>query len=336
MNIKIIYGFSSALLSLTLNACGGSSPDPNNPPEPITYDGNENQAIITKTNAAKLISLVSKSKDFGSSSPITPANAKGSKNKRPVTLDRIIQALSNSRILQLATDLDSYSAKSASTTATNTNCNPGYIASGDNGLFRFYGCNDGNGVVLDGSIRVVGNKQSYTVEYLGYTMSFIGSEPGYDAVVELGGSSAWHYNLPDAATQLDITLNTVIKNHDTGSVWLTKNYIYTETANDTAPNSPYRTTFIGDVYDWDLGFVSVTTAPPFKYSGVAGTYPSEGGLKITGAASTHAEFTALTGSTNDVEIFIKFGPEFADGCTFELTWEVFSAANYTCPPPPAP
>ncbi len=308
-NLRLIAVMTMGVLSiLGTGGGGGGGGEINNKPQGIPYVGNTNPAIISTTNAARLVANVAAAS--GASSIIVgPAVAivSSPRGARESSSQIGLAHLLNTYMHEALSKVNSQSVgqpRVASSVPVDqiTQCDNG-------GSIHIVGTlnNDGTGTLTatynncqsgDTTLNGVATVNIYKFDFnysiitdatFSFTLLTITS-PGESA----SASGSFHNQLNITANTETMTINMVIRDNLTGEMMKDENLVIVDIYDSVVFPSSYTESVSGRVYDSIHGYIDLTTATPLVFSSINQIFPETGQLLFTGAAAASIRVSALS------------------------------------------
>jgi len=307
MSLRMAKYFGAALLAaLFVTACGGGGGS--GAPAAVSYTGVTTQATLTDTNAEKVALRAYSGGEMGTNlnlaGVVTAPSADGSTTaiqSRPQMLANALAAAMHQ--VNVTAAPAPAPAMPAGTTMAPTTVPDGqggsysYTISYDqatgsfSGSFTFSGYHSGD-AVMSGGVTFSGvidlNNPNASNPFTKFTMSFIALTANSSAGSFVSsGSLTWDYSQTDPTASLTL----VLRDNATNKTYMVENYKITEAAGSTNISGKY--------YDYDHGYVTITTVTPLTVA--SGAHPLAGSLRFTASnGSALLTFVDATHYTVDI------------------------------------
>ena len=326
---KAIYIFAIAAVSMQLFGCGGGGGSGDVEPDPLVYTGNTNAAAITTNNAAVLVNNIV----VGSYITGTIGEPAAVSTAPPESIGLVNMAFNLRNKLYMthkpeASIQQSYSVVTAVDVNETLSCTNG-------GSMHFSGNlnNDGTGILnidfdncredndtIDGLVRFqIDEFDMWYLEPTDATMSFsiltiIGPTYSYSA------SGSLRIELEIASNIEQMTINMVTKDNFTSSMMKQENLVLVLTYDNIFFPTYYSMIQTGRVYDFEHGYVDVTTPEALLYSNTLIEYPDQGGqLLLSGAVDSKIKMIAASIQKVRIEIDAEGNDSFDEYMVYYWT-----------------
>ncbi len=325
---RVLFGFCSTLLILTLGACGGGSSAPTIPPVAAAVIDSANAQTVAGRSAdvalqsGGLVGII----DFAGLTATTTGGV--SKLSVVQTASRTVKlAVPNTVISQVPIGPETAPcAVSGSVTISGDIANPVTFAAGDFFNIDWNNCNDGQGQVIDGALEFSITSfegDATTGQFLlGITLTLTAFQViegtnlyGADGDVSLTLDTR---TLPVSVATMSGSTFTVSSNSSTETL---SNFSTSVTENASMFPSSYTTDAMGTITSTQFdGSVTYDTPVPFESIGEA--YPYTGELLVTGANNATLRLIAL--DEVNVRIEADYDGDGAVDETIDTTWDALS------------
>ena len=327
---KLLFGFCSTLLVLTLGACGGGGSTTATITPPVAA------AVINSANAetvaARSADVALQSGGLGGFIELTGLTATStggvSKLSAVQTASRMVKATVSSSVISQVPfgPVTEPCAVSGSITISGDIANPDALAAGDFFNIDWNNCDDGQGQVIDGLI--VYSITSYEVDattggsLLGISLTLTAFQVTEGAdFYSADGDVSFTLDTrtpPISVATMSSSTFTVSSN---GSTETLSNFSTTVTENAGMFPSSYTTDAMGTMTSTQFdGSVTYDTPVPFESIGEA--YPYTGELLVTGANNATLRLIAL--DEVNVRIEADYDGDGAVDETIDTTWDALA------------
>ncbi|RMF44340.1 MAG: hypothetical protein D6751_09185, partial [Deltaproteobacteria bacterium] len=284
-------------LTLTLLAgCGGGGGGGGEETADPGYTGVRTQAVIDDSNAQQL--ALDAYSGYTTAEPIVaPLSIDSSPNRQFAPLARVLyKSLPAFDFAPTPAPLAVYDEPGICGGTATVNYNEGTTTVSGSIVYNNY-CD--SGIVLNGTITFAGSYDPQTDD-VSLTLDTSGLSDGASYV---SGSISLQFNINDSFAPISLSMDLILTDALAHTYWV-KDYSLVIT-----PGSTFDTVnFSGTFYDYDAGYVVVTTTNPLQVNNFTGIMES-GTLHFQGAQGTYADLTATGGG--DYTLVVSTGSKYA-------------------------